>query len=139
MQTIQAAQTPNRRSVPLIAAMAAVAVLCAAAVAGYIALQWGPQDPGIAACTSLAQLNQPAYLRPPDAPDAQTLRARFTRSRYGDLRDSGTHFIDLAVQLAPDTALTPWVAGQLLDSYARVAGACSSHGVPLPPLLGGTA
>lgn len=134
-----AAPRPRRA---LWAALGVVATLNLAALVVYVGAQWGPQDSGVAACTAMGQLTRPAYLRTPDAPDARVLRGDFARSRYGDLRDAGTHFVDLAIQLAPGpvydgtaAALAPWVAGQLLDSYSRLSGACVNHGVPIPPLL----
>ena len=79
-----------------------------------------PQDSGLVAC---------AYpLATQDVPAAEyaKLRAEFAGSRFPDLRNAGTAYVDLAVQLltarGTDGYETVWF-------YQRLSAACAKHGV----------
>ena len=81
-----------------------------------------PQDSGLVAC---------AYpLSTQDVPAAEypKLRAEFASSRWPDLRNAGTAYVDLAVALlrarGTDGYETVWF-------YQRLSAACAEHGQPL--------
>jgi hypothetical protein len=71
------------------------------------------------------------------------LRARFANSRYADLRDSGTKFVDLIWQLSGVSdggealGAILLMGGQLVQAYSSLSGACAAHGVVIPPLTSG--
>ena len=78
-----------------------------------------PHDSGLVAC---------AYpLATQDVPAAEysKLRAEFAGSRWPDLRNAGTAYVDLAVQLlharGTDGYQTVWF-------YQRLSAACAKHG-----------
>ena len=80
-----------------------------------------PQDSGLVAC---------AYpLSTQDVPptDYPKIRAQFAGSRWPDLRNAGTAYIDLAVALrtarGTDGYETVWF-------YQRLSAACAKHGQP---------
>jgi len=78
-----------------------------------------PRDSGLAACA------YPLTTQEVSAADYAKLRAQFAGSRWPDLRNAGTAYVDLAVQL-----LTP----QYTDGYhtvsfhQRLSAACAKHG-----------
>jgi hypothetical protein len=70
-------------------------------------------------------------------------RKLFADSRYADLRDSGTKFVDLAAQyegLTSDGSDSSkmgaglFMGSQIITAYGSLSGACSAHGVNLPAL-----
>jgi hypothetical protein len=78
-----------------------------------------PQDSGLVACAyPLATQDVPAAEYP-------KLRAEFAGSRWPDLRNAGTAYVDLAVQLlharGTDGYQTVWF-------YQRLSEACAKHG-----------
>ena len=78
-----------------------------------------PQDSGLAACAyPLATQDVPATEYP-------KLRAEFAGSRWPDLRNAGTAYVDLAVQL-----LTPQYTDgyRTVWFYQRLSAACAKHG-----------
>jgi hypothetical protein len=78
-----------------------------------------PQDSGLVACAyPLATHDVPAA-------DDQKLRAEFADSRWPDLGNAGTTYVDLAVQL-----LTPQSTDgyQTVWFYQRLSAACAKHG-----------
>jgi hypothetical protein len=78
-----------------------------------------PQDSGLAACA------YPLATQPVSATEYTKLRAEFAGSRFPDLRNAGTAYVDLAVQLltarGTDGYETVWF-------YQRLAAACTQHG-----------
>ncbi len=77
-----------------------------------------PRDSGLVACAyPLATQDVPATEYP-------KLRAEFAGSRWPDLRNAGTAYVDLAVQL-----LTPrYTDGyQTVWFYQRLSAACAKH------------
>ena len=78
-----------------------------------------PHDSGLVACAyPLATHDVPAA-------DYPKLRAGFAGSRWPDLRNAGTAYVDLAVQL-----LTPQSTDgyQTVWFYQRLSAACAKHG-----------
>ena len=78
-----------------------------------------PHDSGLVACAyPLATQDVPATEYP-------KLRAEFAGSRWPDLRNAGTTYVDLAVQL-----LTPQYTDgyQTVRFYQRLSAACAKHG-----------
>ncbi len=77
-----------------------------------------PQDSGLAACT------YPLSTQDVPAADYPKLRAQFAGSRWPDLRNAGTAYIDLAIQLpnarGTDGYQTVWF-------YQRLSAACAKH------------
>jgi hypothetical protein len=78
-----------------------------------------PHDSGLVACAyPLATQDVPAA-------DYPKLRAEFAGSRWPDLRNAGTAYVDLAVQLlharGTDGYQTVWF-------YQRLSAACAKHG-----------
>lgn len=70
---------------------------------------------------------------------ADAERERFAGSRYGDIRDAGTQFVDSQVDAHDDlNARDPGDLdfGPLVDDlragYAGLPGACAAHGVAIP-------
>ena len=79
-----------------------------------------PHDSGLVACAyPLATQHVPAA-------EYTTLRAEFAGSRFPDLRNAGTAYVDLAMQLltarGTDGYETVWF-------YQRLSAACAKHGV----------
>jgi hypothetical protein len=78
-----------------------------------------PHDSGLVACA------YPLATRDVSAADHTTLRAEFVGSRFPDLRNAGTAYVDLAVQLlharGTDGYQTVWF-------YQRLSAACAKHG-----------
>jgi len=78
-----------------------------------------PQDSGLVACS------YPLSTQAVTAADYHTFRAEFAGSRWPDLRNAGTAYVDLATQLlnAPysDGYETVWF-------YQRLSAACAKHG-----------
>ena len=77
-----------------------------------------PQDSGLVACT------YPLSTQDVPAADYPKLRAQFAGSRWPDLRNAGTAYIDLAIQLpnarGTDGYQTVWF-------YQRLSDACAKH------------
>jgi hypothetical protein len=146
---------PQRRrskAVPIVlVAIAAVVILGGGAVL-TAAFHVGPaasllSDSGVDSCRELAA--QKAANNPNDTSgpvkaneaDYRKARAKFTNSRYADLRTAGAHFLDLAWQVSQSIGNGPDVGfgalmyvGPLVSAYSDLAGACANHGVVLPPL-----
>ena len=78
-----------------------------------------PQDSGLVACA------YPLSTQDVPAADYAKLRAQFAGSRWPDLRNAGTAYVDLAVQL-----LTPQYTDgyQTVWFYQRLSAACAKHG-----------
>ena len=78
-----------------------------------------PQDSGLVACA------YPLSTQDVSAADYQKIRAEFAGSRWPDLRNDGTAYVDLAAQLlnarGPDGYETVWF-------YQRLSAACTKHG-----------
>ena len=78
-----------------------------------------PRDSGLVACS------YPLSTQDVSAADYQKIRAEFGGSRWPDLRNAGTAYVDLATQLlkAPssDGYETVWF-------YQRLSAACAKHG-----------
>ncbi len=77
-----------------------------------------PHDSGLVACA------YPLTTQDVPAADYSKLRAEFAGSRWPDLRDAGTAYVDLAVQLlharGTDGYQTVWF-------YQRLSAACAKH------------
>jgi hypothetical protein len=78
-----------------------------------------PQDSGLVACT------YPLSTQNVSAADYQKIRAQFAGSRWPDLRNAGTAYVDLAVQL-PSARYTDGY--QTVSFYQRLSAACAKHG-----------
>jgi hypothetical protein len=78
-----------------------------------------PHDSGLVACA------YPLATQDVSAAQYTTLRAEFASSRFPDLRNAGTAYVDLAVQLlharGTDGYQTVWF-------YQRLSAACAKHG-----------
>jgi len=78
-----------------------------------------PRDSGLAACT------YPLSTQDVPATDYPKIRAQFAGSRWPDLRNAGTAYVDLATQLThargTDGYQTVWF-------YQRLSAACAKHG-----------
>jgi hypothetical protein len=78
-----------------------------------------PQDSGLVACT------YPLSTQDVPATDYPKIRAQFAGSRWPDLRNAGTAYVDLAIQLpngrGTDGYQTVWF-------YQRLSAACTKHG-----------
>ena len=77
-----------------------------------------PRDSGLAAC------GYPLSTQSVPAADYQKIRAEFASSRWPDLRNAGTAYVDLATQLSArpsDGYETVWF-------YQRLSAACAKHG-----------
>ena len=77
-----------------------------------------PQDSGLTACA------YPLGTQDVPATEYPKLRAEFAGSRWPDLRNAGTAYVDLAVQL-----LTPHYTDgyQTVWFYQRLSAACAQH------------
>ena len=77
-----------------------------------------PHDSGLVACA------YPLTTQDISAADYQKIRAEFAGSRWPDLRNAGTAYVDLAVQLlnarGTDGYQTVWF-------YQRLSAACAKH------------
>jgi hypothetical protein len=77
-----------------------------------------PHDSGLVACA------YPLATQDVSAAEYTTLRAEFADSRFPDLRNAGTAYVDLAVQLlharGTDGYETVWF-------YQRLSAACAKH------------
>jgi hypothetical protein len=78
-----------------------------------------PQDSGLVACT------YPLSTQDVPAADYQKIRAEFAGSRWPDLRNAGTAYVDLATQL-PTAHYTDGY--QTVWFYQRLSAACAKHG-----------
>jgi hypothetical protein len=138
---------PRRNQPVLILVLVAVFLLLmgGAAFGALYVNNVGPlNDSGLAMCESMRDSRKAGL--PADEGNALTreeryreLRSRFAGSRYADIRDAGTKFVDLAWQLSgtKDTealGVGLLLGGQILQSYSAFAGACTAHGVTIPPL-----
>jgi hypothetical protein len=78
-----------------------------------------PRDSGLVACT------YPLSTQDVPATDYPKIRAQFAGSRWPDLRNAGTAYVDLAVALHTarytDGYQTVWF-------YQRLSAACAKHG-----------
>ena len=78
-----------------------------------------PHDSGLVACT------YPLSTQDVPVTDYQKIRAQFAGSRWPDLRNAGTAYVDLATQLThargTDGYQTVWF-------YQRLSAACAKHG-----------
>jgi hypothetical protein len=78
-----------------------------------------PRDSGLVACT------YPLSTQDVPAADYPKIRAQFAGSRWPDLRNAGTAYVDLAVALLTarytDGYQTVWF-------YQRLSAACAKHG-----------
>jgi len=78
-----------------------------------------PRDSGLVACA------YPLSTQHVPAADYSKLRAQFAGSRWPDLRNAGTAYVDLALQLSharyTDGYQTVWF-------YQRLSAACAKHG-----------
>jgi hypothetical protein len=151
-QTFDAGPTqPAARSrKPLLIAVGAVVALVligGVAVAVLRGSNVGPfKDSGLATCEAIRDDKSKAS--PKKDGDAKVkeaeyrkLRKLFADSRYSDIRDSGTKFVDLVWQFqGVDTnkegalGMALVMGGQLMQSYSSLSGACANHGVVIPPL-----
>lgn len=131
----------------LIAAGAVVALLLVGGgtFAVLRAYNVGPlKDSGLATCEAIRDNKNKNKSSGDDkikADEYLKLRKKFSGSRYDDIRDSGTKFVDLVRQFdgtdknsdgALGMALV--LGGQLVQSYSSLSGACANHGVTIPPL-----
>ena len=78
-----------------------------------------PQDSGLVACT------YPLSTHDVPAADYQKLRAQFAGSHWPDLRNAGTAYVDLAMQL-PTARYTDGY--ETVSFYQRLSAACAKHG-----------
>jgi hypothetical protein len=82
-----------------------------------------PQDSGLVACA------YPLSTQDVPATDYPKIRAEFAGSRWPDLRNAGTAYVDLAVALrtarGTDGYETVWF-------YQRLSAACAKHGHATP-------
>jgi len=78
-----------------------------------------PADSGLVACT------YPLSTQHVPAADYRKIRAEFAGSRWPDLRNAGTAYVDLATQL-PTAQYTDGY--QTVWFYQRLSAACAKHG-----------
>jgi hypothetical protein len=78
-----------------------------------------PRDSGLVACA------YPLSTQDVPAADYSKLRAQFAGSRWPDLRNAGTAYVDLALQL-PHARYTDGY--QTVSFYQRLSAACAKHG-----------
>jgi hypothetical protein len=81
--------------------------------------QGAPHDSGLVACA------YPLSTRAVPAADYPKIRAEFAGSRWPDLRNAGTAYVDLAVQLLHPRYTDGY---QTLWFYQRLSAACAKHG-----------
>ena len=77
-----------------------------------------PQDSGLLACT------YPLSTHDVPAADYRKIRAQFAGSHWADLRNAGTAYVDLAMQL-PTARYTDGY--QTVWFYQRLSAACAKH------------
>jgi hypothetical protein len=140
-----AVPAPPRRRYTVLVVAAAVAVLLVGAGAVVLKPKIVASDSGVSACKSFttAQANPTPKAsgdsKPMTEAEYKTARKRFSDSRYADLRDSGTTFVDLLYQVSGPGADSLGLgliglANQMIASYADLAHACANHGVVLKPI-----
>ena len=78
-----------------------------------------PRDSGLVACT------YPLSTQDVPAADYRKIRAQFAGSRWADLRNAGTAYVDLAMQLSEARYTTGY---QTVWFYQRLSAACAEHG-----------
>jgi len=78
-----------------------------------------PQDSGLVACS------YPLTTQSVSAADYQKIRAEFAASRWPDLRNAGTAYVDLATQLL---SARPSDGYETVWFYQRLSAACAKHG-----------
>ena len=78
-----------------------------------------PQDSGLVACA------YPLTTQDVPATDYHKLRAQFAGSRWPDLRNAGTAYVDLALQLPAARYTTGY---QTVWFYQRLSAVCAKHG-----------
>jgi hypothetical protein len=78
-----------------------------------------PHDSGLVACA------YPLSTQDVPAADYPKIRAQFAGSRWPDLRNAGTAYVDLAMQL-PNARHTDGY--QTVSFYQRLSAACAKHG-----------
>jgi hypothetical protein len=152
---------PRRRMSALwitLLAGAIVLVGSGAAVAVSAATGVGPvagifKDSGIAACETIrdnaaakkaSAAASPSVKASTDQAAATATylawRKAFAGSRHEDLRVAGTEVMDLINQLSgsddndADLGLALATAGQLIQKWSSLAGACANHGVTIPKI-----
>ena len=77
-----------------------------------------PRDSGLVACT------YPLSTQDVPAADYPKIRAEFAGSRWPDLRNAGTAYVDLAVQLPTARGTDGY---QTVSFYQRLSAACAKH------------
>jgi hypothetical protein len=80
---------------------------------------YASQDSGLAGCA------YPLSTQDVPATDYPKIRAQFAGSRWPDLRNAGTAYVDLAMQLS-DARYTDGY--QTVWFYQRLSAACTKHG-----------
>ena len=83
-----------------------------------------PRDSGLVACA------YPLSTKDVPAADYPKIRAQFAGSRWPDLRNAGTAYVDLAMAL-PNAQYTDGY--QTVWFYQRLSAACARHGRALSP------
>ena len=78
-----------------------------------------PRDSGLVAC------GYPLSTQSVPAADYQKIRAEFASSRWPDLRNAGTAYVDLATQLL---SARPSDGYETVWFYQRLSAACAKHG-----------
>ena len=78
-----------------------------------------PHDSGLVACA------YPVTTQDVPAADYQKIRAQFADSRWPDLRNAGTAYVDLAVALRTARYTDGY---QTVSFYQRLSAACAKHG-----------
>ena len=81
-----------------------------------------PRDSGLVACA------YPLSTQDVPATEYPKIRAEFAGSRWPDLRNAGTAYVDLATQL-PTARYTDGY--QTVWFYQRLSAACAEHGWPM--------
>lgn len=138
---------PKRRfTLALVLIMAGtMLVFTATAVTfGMYITNTGPlKDSGIKGCEQIAAKKNPvkgdnSTSSKMTATEYKSIRDIFNNSRYDDLRQAGTKFIDLLWQISnmPEDAgfAALGLIGPLYADYGALSGACANRGVVIPPL-----
>ena len=122
LDRLAAHRTPTTRNLPTrTRAMIGTAAVIPALLIGVLGSTHPgpPRDSGLLACT------YPLSTQDVPAADYRTIRAEFAGSRWPDLRNAGTAYVDLATQLThargTDGYQTVWF-------YQRLSAACAKHG-----------
>lgn len=100
------------------------------------------KDSGIAACEAMASKASKPVVNESKAPGTAEqfaqLRGVFADSRYPEIRENGTKFVDVVRQvtaLGEDSGMAGLVfIGPLTESYSGLASACADHGYTIPAL-----